>query len=455
MMDRASARRRLSRHGQEHVLRFFDELGAQEQAELLAQIEQLDLDWLDWVWRTELRPPDPKDVAPYPGVILEDDAEGDRAVAAGEEALRAGRVGALIVAGGQGTRLGFAGPKGALVIGAVSGRTLFQIHAERLVALGRRYGVVPPLYVMTSEANHDATVALFAERRCFGLPEDRVRLFAQGQAPAVDPEGKLLLEAKGRIVLAPNGNGGLFAALRRSGALDHMERVGVDVVSFVQVDNPLSLSCDPRFVGYHLLRRSDFSCKAIRKRDPSERVGCYARVRGRLAVVEYTELPRDLAEQRDARGELLFSFSNPGLFVWSRDFLAVQAGRRDLPFHRAHKKIPHLDASGRLVQPEAPCGYKLEAFAMDTLPDATRSLVLSCDREAEFAPVKNTTGADSPESARALMTRLGSRWIAAAGGRIVRADARIEISPLFALDEAELRAKLPAGFVVERDLYLS
>jgi UDP-N-acetylglucosamine/UDP-N-acetylgalactosamine diphosphorylase len=453
--DRQSAAALLRAHGQEHVLRWLDSLAPAAQTRLLSQIAALDLDWLARTFASELEKVQPADIAPYREVIRPGrDPRRDDALRAGEAALKAGRVGTLLVAGGQGTRLGFDGPKGAFPVGAVSGRTLYQIHAERLVALGRRHGVVPPLYLMTSDANHEATCAMFAEHDHFGLPRDRVLIFQQGLAPAVNEEGLLLLNAKDHVVMTPNGNGGLFAAMRDGGAFEHMARSGVDVISYIQVDNPLARSCDPLFVGYHLLGESDFSCKSIDKVGPKEKVGCYASVRGKLRIVEYTELPPALAEQRDEDGELLYGQSNPGLFVWSRSFAEAQAARRDLPFHKAHKKIPHIDEQGVLVKPSTPCGYKFESFAMDTLPDAPRSLVMWCDRDAEFAPVKNASGVDSPESARRLMTRLHGGWIRAAGGTVADEKAQIEINPLHALDADELKARLPDGFVVRGDVYL-
>lgn len=455
-LDRESAEARLQAHGQQHVLRWFDALPADAQQRLLIQITALDLDWLERTFTSELEGVRPADIAPYREVIRPArDSRREAALRAGESALGAGRVGTLLVAGGQGSRLGFDGPKGAFPIGAISGRTLYQIHAERQLALGRRHGIVPPLYVMTSDANHEATCELFAESGRFGLPPDRVLIFQQGLAPAVDEQGRLLLDAMEHIVMTPNGNGGLFAAMRDGGAFDHMEASGVDVISYIQVDNPLARSCDPLFVGYHLLGESDFSCKAIDKVGPREKVGCYASVRGRLRIVEYTELPAALAEQRDERGELLYGQSNPGLFIWSRRFAEAQAARLDLPFHKAHKKIPHLDERGALVRPTAPCGYKFESFAMDTLPDAPRSLVMWCDRDAEFAPVKNASGVDSPESARRLMTRLYGAWIQAAGGTVAEETASIEINPLYALDATDVARQLPAGFTVHGDTYLA
>ncbi len=450
-----SLKARLAAHGQEHVLRFWQELDEAGRARLLGELATIDLDWLARVFASRIESVRPEEITPYREVIREDDPGGAEALRVGEEALRAGRVATLLVAGGQGTRLGFDGPKGAFPIGAVSGKTLYQLHAERLVALGRRYGRTPLLFLMTSDANHEATVAQLEGARHYGLPPEDVLIFQQGLAPAVDEQGKLLLEAKDRLVRAPNGNGGLFKALEDSGALARMRALGIDALSYIQVDNPLAQSCDPRYVGYHLLRGSDYSCKAIRKVGPKERVGNYARVRGRLQIVEYTEIPDALAEQVDEHGELLYLYSNPGLFLWSLPFLEAQAARRDLPFHKAHKKIPHLDAEGRLVQPSAPCGYKLEAFAMDTLADAERSLVLACSRDAEFAPVKNASGVDSPESARALQTKLYASWIKAAGGVIYDPSAPIEVSPLHALDAAELRERLPARFEVRGPTYLA
>ncbi|MCC6751345.1 MAG: UTP--glucose-1-phosphate uridylyltransferase [Deltaproteobacteria bacterium] len=453
MITRADAERKLSAFGQSHVLRWFDELDGAGQERLLGQIEALDLAWLARVLETPELAVDPATITPYEELIPLDASDAAEARARGEAALRAGEVACILVAGGQGSRLGFDGPKGAFVLGPVSGRTLFQMHVERLVALGRRYGAVPPLYLMTSPDNHEATCRIFAEANRFGLPEDRLLIFPQGLAPAVDEQGRLLLEERGSLVLAANGNGGLFAALAGSGALAQMERLGIRAASYVQVDNPLSLSCDPRFVGYHLLRQSDYSCKAIPKVHPAEKVGAYARVGGRLSVVEYTVIPEALAESRDARGALRYGYANPGLFVWSVPFLREQAERADLPYHRAHKKIPHLDPSGRRVEPTAPCGYKLETFAMDTLPDAKRSLVLEIDRDEEFAPVKNASGVDSPDSARGLMTALYRRWITEAGGTL-SGEGAVEVSPLYALDGEELAERLPVGFRAETPLYL-
>jgi UDP-N-acetylglucosamine/UDP-N-acetylgalactosamine diphosphorylase len=453
MTTRAQLERLLDEVQQSHLLRFADRLEPERLDGLLAQIAELDFEWLQRAWTTQPAIPEPAQLRPYPHIVRDDDADRGAAMALGTQALRDGRAATLLVAGGQGSRLGFEGPKGNYPIGAVSGHTLFRIHAERLVALGRRHGVVPPLYCMTSAENHDETVRAFAEAGNFGLPADRVLIFQQGRAPAFDEEGKLLLAAEDALVLAPNGNGGLFAAMRHGGAFDHMKRHGVDVISYIHVDNPLAQSCDARFVGYHLLRESQYSCKALYKVEPGEKIGSFVLVDGRPRIVEYTLIPPALANQKNAAGELAFGWGSPGFFMWSRAFAEAQADRKDLPVHKAHKKLAHVNARGERLTPREPNGYKLEMFAMDTLPDAERVVILACDRDAEFAPVKNAEGVDSVASARAMMTALARRWLVAAGAKVVGEPA-IEISPLFALDGDDLDKAACAGLVIERDHYL-
>jgi UDP-N-acetylglucosamine/UDP-N-acetylgalactosamine diphosphorylase len=452
-LDYERAAARLARHGQGHLLRWYDELSASARARLLAQIEALDLDWLERMLATPAER-SPRQIAPYTGVVRIGDARDGEALEAGRAALREGRVGVLLVAGGQGTRLGFDGPKGSYPIGPVTGNTLFQIHAERVLAAGRRHGAMPVLYLMTSPDNHQATLETFAANGNFGLPEDALLVFQQGLAPAVDHDGKLLLAGRDRLVLTPNGNGGAFAALRDSGAFDHMRQRGIDTLAYLHVDNPLGSGCDPRFVGHHLLAGSAFSCKAIPKLGPEERVGCFALVGGRLGIVEYTEIPAELAHATGDDGRLLLGLANPGLFIWSRPFAEAQAARRDLPYHRAHKKIPHLNREGNLVRPGEPCGYKFESFAMDTLADAGQTLLLECRREEEFAPVKNAEGADSPQTARTLMSALYAGWLKQAGCRVPDDAGWLEISPLYAQDAEELAQRLSPGLEVTGDLYL-
>ena len=442
----------LSEHGQAHVLAWFDQLSADEQAALLAQVAELDFARLTAQGRSVERER-ARVVEPYREVVESTDERNADARALGRQALSEGRVGVVLVAGGQGTRLGFEGPKGAFPLGAVSGRTLFQIHADTLRAVAGRYGAQPPLYVMTSPANHEQTKQLWMRNEYYGLDSARVRIFPQAELPVMDSAGRLLMASRGRIVFSPNGNGGLFGALRCSGSLSHMHGCGVDTVSYIQVDNGLAQSCDPLFLGHHLLASSEFSCKAIAKLDAFEKVGNFACVDGRLAIIEYTEIPDDLATKSDQSGRLLFGYGNPGLFVWSRGFLERQADREDLPFHRAHKKVAHIDAQGSRVEPQAPNAYKLECFALDTLPDAKKAMVLACERNREFAPVKNASGVDSPASARRLMSELYGSWVQAAGGELAEG-VQLEISPRFAIDAQELADKWDPSRSVQRDTFI-
>ena len=427
-------------HDQSEVLRFFDDVDQAGQQRLAGQLRALDFRYLRRAVVAPAVETRPATVEPYQAVIRSDDPLRPAALQAGREALAAGRVGVLLVAGGAGSRLGFEGPKGLFAIGPLSAKSLFQLHLERIVAAGRRYGATPPLYLMTSPENHVATCAFLSEHQNFGVPADKLVVFAQGQAPAVDAAGKLLLAAKDQLVLAPNGNGGLFAAMEQGGAFAHMRQHGVAMISYVQVDNALADGTDPLFCGVHALREADFSSKAIPKVGPFEKVGNYALVDGKLGIVEYFEIPDALAESRTSHGELLFNYGNPGLFMWSRTFAEAQARRTNLPIHRAHKKIACLDDAGALVEPSEPNGFKLETFALDTLAAAQRPQVLAIERDAEFAPVKNASGQDSPESARALMFALYGAWLRAAGIELEGAP-QVELSPLAALDGSELLEK--------------
>ena len=453
MLTYEEAERRLQATGQEHVLRFWDDLDETHRVRLLAAVEGLDLPWIAAAFESEIASVDPAHVHPYTTVIRRDNPKSADARARGEKALRAGEVGVLLVAGGAGTRLGFDGPKGAFPIGPLSKRSLFQVHAERLVAIGARYGIIPPLYLMTSPKNHDETCRIFEAHDNFGLPQDRVLIFPQGLAPAIDMAGELLLSDKDALVMSPNGNGGLFSALRDGGAFDHMDATGVKTISYIQVDNALADSTDPLFIGFHLLDDNAFSCKAIPKTGPFEKVGNYAEVAERLGIVEYFEIPEALATQTNDAGELLFNWGNPGLFLWSRDFAKAQAARVDLPVHKAHKRIPHIDAAGHRVEPTEPNGYKLETFALDTLAVAERAIVFACERDEEFAPVKNAEGQDSPASAQALMTARYRQWIEAAGGH-VKDGVVVEIDARYALDAQDLATKITPGQTFARDTIL-
>jgi UDP-N-acetylglucosamine/UDP-N-acetylgalactosamine diphosphorylase len=380
----------------------------------------------------------------------------------GEEALRLGEVAVLLVAGGQGSRLGFDHPKGMFPVGPVTGKTLFQIHAEKVLALGRRYGRLPPFLVMTSPATDAETRAFFAEHSFFGLPEGEVAFFCQGTMPALDlATGQLLLEEPGRLFLSPNGHGGTLTALADSGLLDRLRGQGVRQIYYFQVDNPLVKVADPAFLGHHILTAAEVSAKIVPKESPTDKLGNLVLVDGRCTMIEYSDLPEDLARQTDAQGRLRIWAGSPAIHVFDVAFLErVVGGGARIPFHTARKKVPYLGPDGELVEPAKENALKFELFIFDVLPLAERWAIVETSRREEFMPLKNASGADSPETVRQAQSDLAADWLARAGVKVPRrpdgsAAVPLEVSPLFALDAEELAARVDRSLRVEGPLYLT
>jgi UDP-N-acetylglucosamine/UDP-N-acetylgalactosamine diphosphorylase len=293
----------------------------------------------------------------------------------------------------------------------------------------------------------------------FGLKH--LRLFRQGTMPAVDrTTGSVLLAERDRVALSPDGHGGTLRALRRAGCLDDMRERGVDTVFYLQVDNPLVAIGDPGFVGAHRLAGADVSSKVVRKRDPSEKVGVVAERDGRQLVIEYSDLPEQLAAMRRPDGELAFAAGSIALHVFALEFITGVAASAELPYHRALKPVPYVDEHGHLIEPILANAVKFEQFIFDTLPLARRSLVLETDRAAEFEPLKNASGAASPETVRRRLSDAGADLLERAGAIVPRhsdgsAAVPIEISPLVAADPGALARRLPPGTVVEGPFALS
>lgn len=464
---------RLARHGQSHLLRWWDDLGAAERARLVAEIQSIDLDQFDELAARLVQGDEPAPLALDQVKPIEvfrlPQTDGERvarrrAAEIGASALAAGEVAVVIVAGGSGTRLGFEGPKGTYPIGPVSAASLFQIHAEKIVAMGRRHGKPLPLYIMTSPENHDATARYFAAHDNFGL--SHLRLFVQGQMPAADrTDGKILLAEKGHVALSPDGHGGTLNALAARGeaggpsCLDEMRERGIRTLFYFQVDNPLVHIADPAFLGLHHEARADMSFKVIEKLAPDEKVGVVVRAAGRPQVIEYSDLPAELAERREPDGRLALWAGSIAVHILEREFIERLVSDTPLPFHRAIKKVPYVDESGRTVSPQEPNAVKFERFIFDALPRATRWTLVETDRTVEFEPLKNATGPDSPATVRQRMSDRFAGWLEHAGATVPRrSDGSvpfgIEISPLFALDADELKAKLEPGLVVADPLYL-
>ncbi len=419
-------RSQLTQLGQEHVLRFWERLDSDARGRLADQLGRLlpgmpallrarrdAVEALEHGRDHKLAPPD---VIPLPE---RGGSEADRAEARsrGEALLEAGRMAAFVVAGGQGTRLGFDGPKGAYPLGPVSDRCLFAIHAQKIAGLRRRTGAEVPWYVMTSPATDAATRALFEHERCFGLDADSVTILTQAMVPAFDFDGRLILETPDHVFESPNGHGGAFTALADSGALDDMERRGVDTLFYFQVDNPLVKIGDPIYLGFHAGVDADMSCKVLRKPDPDVKWGVLARIDERIGIVEYTELDDATRNARDADGELVYWAGSPAIHLLSTRFVRRVAGQAGelLPYHASAKKIPTVDPEGRSDAPAEPNGHKLERFVFDALPAADRVCLVEDRIEQEFSPVKNAEGPESPSTARRDLVAEYRRWLTAAG----------------------------------------
>lgn len=460
-----TVRERLRAAGQEHLADAIDRLSGTARERLEAEVAGVDLDLVARLVGEltgddapgapgEIAPPAPESLVPLPRDEA-DVARDVRARDAGEELLRAGGVAAVLLAGGQGTRLGFDGPKGLYPFAPITGRTLFAHHAAKIAALRARFGAALPWYILTSPQNDGATRTAFEEAGWFGLDPASVRLVVQGTLPAVDREtGHILLDAPDRLALSPDGHGGLLSALRVSGALDEMAAGGVRTIFTFQVDNPMARVCRPELLGHHFLAAADMSSVVVRKVGPEEKMGVIATIDGRTGVVEYSDLPDALAHERDDEGELVYWAGSIAVHCVDVAFVArLTEGGLRLPYHRALKKVPHVDADGRRVEPDEPNAVKFETFLFDALPSAERTVTVEAAREDEFSPIKNAEGADSPATARRDLNRLYARWLAHAGVAVpVGADGEpvdLEVDPRRALDADELAAALPPGLTID------
>ena len=460
MMTYIEAKIRLSDNGQEQVLRFWDQLDDTAKDKLLAQIDTIDFGSVK-VMQNLLENKDEvvADVEFEPASVIDfNEEERVEAVEVGEKLLCTGKVGALLVAGGQGTRLGFDGPKGSFLLGPVSNNSLFAIHAHKIVALERKYNTKVPFYIMTSQVNDAATRAFFEENHYFGLKRERVMFFIQGMWPALDSDGKIILDHKDHIFMSPDGHGGLLSALDACGVITDMEARGLNTVFFFQVDNSLVEIADPAFIGVHYESNSEISVKVCAKRDPDEGLGVVVEQDGRNTVIEYTELTNEQKNERLLDGELRYKYGSVAIHVFSVGFLK-QESVASLPLHVAHKKVPYCNDAGESIKPVEPNAYKFEKFIFDALPHAEQSLNVVFAREDEFSPVKNADGADSPSTAQRDMMLKFARWMDACGITVPLDDDgellyKLEINPLYALGIEDLKSKLSTGFIVDGDLFL-
>ncbi len=456
--------------GQGHVFAWWDELNGQERLHLLQQLAEVDFELMERLFRDLVRPAEevretaeliPPSVIPL-ARTREEASRDARARAVGEDILFKGSLAVLIVAGGQASRMGVEVPKGCVPVSPIMEKPLFQLHAEKVLALSLRYGISIPLIVMTSWSNDEPTREFFRENDYFGLNTTDVSFAVQASLPALDPDGKIILETKSSLFFSPDGHGGAVQALKASGALDNLLVRGINDIFYLQVDNPLVKIGDPVFLGYHTEAGAEVSLKVVHRRSPEEKVGVLVWRDGKIVVVEYTDLSKEQKHARDPSGELKFCYGSIAIHVLSTRFLKrlAEGEGGTLPYHAAWKKVPFVDASGNVVRPDKPNAIKFERFIFDALPFASAAAAIETSREEEFAPVKEMAGEDSPQNARRAMSELYVGWLKRCGIEVPRDDDGslrhpVEISPLFAMNADDLATRLRRRhFKVASPLYV-
>ncbi|KAJ4146649.1 UDP-N-acetylglucosamine pyrophosphorylase [Fusarium falciforme] len=442
--------------GQEQVFTFYDSLSSAERGTLYQQLSGFDPAHINEITNRALNPPKTSDkpdvLEPLPesatASILDSNADDiNKWYDSGLDLISQGQVAVVLMAGGQGTRLGSSAPKGCYDIGLPSHKSLFQIQGERIAKVqelaAKKAGsdaAVVPWYVMTSGPTRGPTEKFFRENNFFGLSEDNVKIFEQGVLPCISNDGKILLESKGKVAVAPDGNGGIYQALVVSGVLDDMRKRGIQHIHTYCVDNCLVKVADPVFIGFSASLNVDIATKVVRKRNATESVGLILSKNGKPDVVEYSEIDQATAEEADPKQPDVLRFRAANIvnhYYSFRFFDSIPEWAHKLPHHIARKKIPAVDLeSGETVKPEKPNGIKLEQFVFDVFPllSLDKFACFEVKREDEFSPLKNApgTGEDDPDTSKRDIMTQGKRWVEAAGAIVVgdKAEAGVEVSPL-------------------------
>ena len=404
MATKEQAVDKLKEYGQEHVLKYFDELSADEQQSLIDEIVETDMEVLKHY--------DEKGAArgvfsPLKTMELDEiDADKARLKEIGINAIKEGKTAALLLAGGMGTRLGSDNPKGMYNIGITKDVFIFQRIIENLLDVVNEAGATPRLFIMTSDKNNDATIAFLKEKNFFGYPADRVNFFKQDMAPACDYNGKLYMEGKGKLATSPNGNAGWYSSMIKAGLDKIIEDEGIEWVNVFAVDNVLQRICDPAFVGATIDAGVEVGAKVVKKAAPDEKVGVICLEDGRPSIVEYYELSQEMMDAKDDKGDPAYNFGVILNYLFKVSALNRIAKEQTM-LHVVEKKIPYIDESGELVKPTEPNGYKFEQLVLDLIHMLDSCLSYEVIRENEFAPIKNATGVDSVESARELCKKNG------------------------------------------------
>lgn len=396
---------KLNKYGQTHLLNGYENLPENKQKQLLSQIEEIDFELINSLYEKTKKELDLSNDKIEPIEYLDKyklSGEYKTYEEIGKKAISEGKLAAVTMAGGQGTRLGHNGPKGTYDIGLDSHKSLFELLSDYLKEEGKKYGVVIPWFIMTSRENNDATIEFFAKNKFFGYQKDKnIFFFIQGELPMVDTEGKILIGEDGLIKLASNGHGGIFEALVKNSMTNKMRELGVEWVFIGGVDNCLVKMVDPVFVGVAIQKNVLAAGKSIVKANPEEKVGVFCKRNGKPYVIEYSEISKEMSEARDENGELVYGESH--ILCNMFNISAIEKmGNTPLPYHSAFKKATYIDKDGNKVVPTSANAFKFEAFLFDAFIELDDMAILRVKREEEFAPVKNATGVDSPETAREL-----------------------------------------------------
>ena len=400
-MTYQEAYQKLEKYGQLHVLKYYDELDEAQKAGLLQQIDETDFSILRFLDHRDDALTEGR-ISPIGAMELDEiERRKEEFTAIGLDAIRQGKAAAVLLAGGMGTRLGSDDPKCMYDIGLTHPVYIMQRLVENLMDVVRAAGVYVPFFIMTSDKNHDKTVAFMEKMDDFGYDRSKVGFFKQEMAPAADRDGKVYMEAKDRISTSPNGNGGWFLSMKRSGLLDKVHELGIEWLNTFAVDNVLQRIVDPVFVGATIASGCACGAKTVRKAAPDERVGVMCLMDGRPSIIEYYEMTPELMNTKNDKGDPAYNFGVIMNYLFREKDLE-RIVDEVLPVHVVEKKIACLDEDGNPVSPQEPNGYKFEQLVLDMVRELDTCLPVEVDRTKEFAPIKNRTGVDSVESAREL-----------------------------------------------------
>ena len=446
----------LDKYGQRRILSHYQSLNPEKKKNFLKNLQGMDLKLVFDLYQKFSKGGDIErpfqEICPAPILNIPrtsaEIAAREQARRLGERMIEENQMAVLIVAGGQGSRLGFEGPKGKFLITPVKKKSLFQLFAEAVKSISLRYHAVIPLLIMASQENRQETQQFFESHNFFGLSGDTVYFFEQEMLPTVTPGGQFILRDDTHLLVNPDGHGGSLKALHKSGLLEHLIRKGFTELSYCQVDNPLVKIADPVFIGHHKMAGAEISTKVVRRRDPEEKVGIYGAVNGKPAIVEYSDFHPEEYRALDGQGNIRHWAGSIAVHMISLLFIQrLNLHGFALPYHRAVKDVEvwRPDEKGAKIP-----SWKFETFVFDSIPFASKTCCLEVKREEEFAPVKNQKGNDSPDTARAAMNNLHRSWFEEAGA-VLAPEAQVEISPLYALDKEELIGKLKGKKLLIRE----